>query len=313
MSRSAVIFPGQGSQAPGMGREVATHSSRAQAVFDQANELLGFDLAGVCFEGPAGQLEQTDIQQPAIFVTSVAIWEAFLDRGGSRDTFSWAAGLSLGEYTALHVAGAVSFEDALRLVRRRGQLMQEASDACASGMVSLIGADEEKANALCDQTRGSGVLVPANFNCPGQIVVSGSQDACTRAIEQASEVGCKAVALPVAGAFHSPLMQPAADGLAAVLAETSFTTPAMAVIANVNARAHEGGETTRDWLRRQVTEPVLWQRCIENMIAAGAGRFYEVGPGRVLTGLMRKINRKVSAVNVSTLDSIDVALSTLTG
>lgn len=313
MGQTAIIFPGQGSQSVGMGQDVASHSPRARAVFDRANEQLGFDIAEVCFEGPAERLEQTDIQQPAIFVTSIAIWEAFLGKGGRRECFSFAGGLSLGEYTALHVAGAVSFEDALRLVRRRGQLMQEASDASASGMVSLIGIDEKKANALCELARGDGVLVAANFNCPSQIVLSGSRDACARAIEQASTVGCRAVALPVAGAFHSPLMQPAADGLAAVLAETSFTTPAIPVIANINAQPHEGGERTRDWLRRQVTEPVLWQRCIEGIIEAGADRFFEVGPGRVLTGLMRKINRKVSAVNVSTVDSMNAALVTLTG
>jgi len=311
MGQTAIIFPGQGSQTVGMGKDVAAQSRRARAIFDRANEQLDFDIARLCFEGPAEQLEQTDIQQPAIFVTSVALWEAMLENGGKLDAFSWAAGLSLGEYTALHVAGAVSFADALRLVRRRGQLMQEASEAAASGMVSLIGADEAKANELCDRARGGGVLVPANFNCPGQIVLSGSQDACARAVEQASTVGCRAVALAVAGAFHSPLMQPAADGLAAVLAETNFTRPTIPVIANINARAHGGGEQTRDWLRRQLMEPVLWQRCIETMVEAGADRFCEVGPSRVLTGLMRKINRKVTAMNVSTADSVDTALGTL--
>jgi len=234
-----------------------------------------------------------------------------LEKGGRLDAFSWAAGLSLGEYTALHVAGAASFADALRLVRRRGQLMQEASEASASGMVSLIGGDKAKADELCERARGDGVLVPANFNCPGQIVLSGSQDACARAVEHASTVGCRALALPVAGAFHSPLMQPAAEGLAAVLAETDFATPTIPVIANVNAKAHEGGEQTRDWLRRQLMEPVLWQRCIETMIEAGTDRFCEVGPGRVLSGLMRKINRKMTAINASTADSVDAALSAL--
>ena len=304
MAHAAIIFPGQGSQSVGMGRDVASQSRRAQAVFDRANQQLGFDIARLCFEGPAEQLEQTDIQQPAIFVASVAIWEALLEQGGRRDWFSWAGGLSLGEYTALHVAGAVGFEDALRLVRRRGQLMQEASAASPSEMVSLIGADETAARELCERVRGGDVLVPANFNCPGQIVLSGSRDACARALKQASEVGCRAVALPVAGAFHSPLMEPAAKGLSPVLSETGFTTPAMSVIANVSAEKHQDPEGIRESLRRQVTEPVLWQRCIERMIEAGVDRFLEVGPGRVLTGLMRKINRKVSAVSVNTVESI---------
>jgi len=308
MTQQAVIFPGQGAQGVGMGRDAAERSVRARAVFDRANDVLGFDIAKLCFEGPPEKLEQTDIQQPAIFVTSVALWEAFVEAGGRRESFAWAGGLSLGEYTALHVAGAVSFEDALRLVRRRGQLMQQAAVASPSGMVSLIGADEAAANALCDKARGDGVLAPANFNCPGQIVISGSQAACERALALSSEFGCRAVALSVAGAFHSPLMQPAADGLEPVLRETPFSTPSLSVIANVNAERHGQPAAIRDSLKRQVTQPVLWQRCVERMIEAGVGRFVEVGPGRVLTGLMRKINRDVKCVNVSTFDACATAL-----
>ncbi|MGD2108821.1 MAG: ACP S-malonyltransferase [Phycisphaerae bacterium] len=310
MGAAAIIFPGQGSQVIGMGKDVAAASTRGRAVFDRANEQLGFDIGRICFEGPAEQLEKTDIQQPAIFVTSVAIWEAFVEKGGRIDSFKWTGGLSLGEYTALHVAGAVGFDDALRLVRRRGELMQQASE---SGMVSLIGADEEKATALCERARGDGVLVEANFNCPGQIVLSGNLDACARAVEQASAVGCRAVSLPVAGAFHSPLMEPAAEGLHRVLGEIEFSAPVIPVIANVNAEAHPGGQATRDWLRRQLMEPVRWQRGIERMIAGGAERFFEFGPGRVLTGLMRKIDRKVKAVNVSTIAGVEEAVAALCG
>ena len=312
MGDAAVIFPGQGAQAVGMGRDVAEFSAKARAVFDRANDLLDIDLAGVCFDGPADQLERTDIQQPAIFVASVAIWEAFLDAGGRREAFSWAAGLSLGEYTALHVSGSLGFEDALRLVRRRGQLMQEASAAVPSGMVSLVGADQAAARALCDQAREGEVLGPANFNCPGQIVISGGKRACERAVALASQLGYRAVALPVAGAFHSPLMETAATGLWPVLKETSFIpSSGMVVVANVDAGTHVEEAAIRESLRRQVTQPVLWQRCIERMIEEGACRFYEVGPGRVLTGLMRKINRKVLAINVSTRDSITSAVATL--
>ncbi len=312
MSHLAVIFPGQGAQSVGMGRDVAEASEAAHSVFDRADELLGFDLARLCFEGPADELEKTDIQQPAIFVASVAIWEAFIEAGGRRDSFSWTGGLSLGEYTALYVAGAVGFDDALRLVRRRGQLMQEASLASPSGMVTLIGADEASARTLCDHAREDEVLAPANFNCPGQIVISGSKDACERAMNLASKMGCRAVALAVAGAFHSPLMEPAARGLESVLAETHFTTPALAVISNVGAEKHGEPAGIRVALRRQLTQPVVWQRCIERMIEEGATRFVEIGPGRVLTGLMRKINRKVPIVNVSTTDSIAEVLAAVT-
>lgn len=293
-----------------MGREVAESSPRARSVFDRAGDLLGFDVAGLCFNGPAEKLEKTDIQQPTIFVVGVAIWEAYLEAGGRRDAFSWTGGLSLGEYTALHIAGALSFEDALRLVRRRGQLMQEASLASPSGMVSLVGADEASARALCERARQNEVLAPANFNCPGQIVVSGNLGACERAVELAVEFGCRAVALPVAGAFHSPLMEPAGKGLEGVLKETAFTSPALPVISNVDAERHGVPGAIRDALRRQVTQPVLWQRCIERMIAEGVTRFVEIGPGRVLTGLMRKIDRRLPIVNVSTADSIAKAIAT---
>ena len=309
MGKAAVLFPGQGSQSVGMGRDVAESSAAARAVFNRANDVLGFDLARVCFDGPAAELERTDVQQPAIFVTSVAIWKAWVEGGTPRDSFTHCGGLSLGEYTALHVAGAVSFEDALRLVRRRGELMQQAAVASPSGMVSLVGADEAAARALCERARGGDVLAPANFNCPGQIVIAGSRSACERAVALAGEFQCRAVPLAVAGAFHSPLMQSAADGLEPVLEQTRFTTPRMKVIANVDAEYHRDPGSIRDSLRRQVTQPVLWQRCVERMIEDGVGQFVEIGPGRILTGLMRKINRNVPCANVSTAESIASALA----
>jgi [acyl-carrier-protein] S-malonyltransferase len=292
-----------------MGRSAAEESGRARAVFDRAGELLGFDVADVCFNGPAEELERTDIQQPAIFVASVAVWEAYIEAGGQLDTYSWTAGLSLGEYAALHIAGAVGFDDALRLVMRRGQLMQEASLASPSGMVSLVGADEPTAIALCARARGTDILGPANFNCPGQIVISGSRAACDRAVELAAEFGCRAVALPVAGAFHSQLMEPAARGLESVLRETTFSEPVIPVISNVNAQPHGGPAAIRDALKRQVTQPVLWQRCVERMMAEGATHFVEIGPGRVLTGLMRKINRKMPITNVGDMASVTALIA----
>jgi len=305
---TAVVFPGQGSQAVGMGRDVASACAKAREVYDRANKILGFDVAKICFDGPAAVLERTDVQQPAIFVTSVAIWEAWQEAGAPLESVTHCGGLSLGEYTALHVAGAVSFEDALRLVRRRGDLMQQAAVASPSGMVSLVGADEATARALCERARGSDVLAPANFNCPGQIVIAGSRSACERAVALAGEFQCRAVPLAVAGAFHSPLMQSAADGLDPVLEQTRFTTPRMKVIANVNAEYYRDPGSIRDLLHRQVTQPVLWQRCIERIIEDGVGQFVEIGPGRILTGLMRKINRNVPCANVSTAESIASAL-----
>lgn len=299
-----MLFPGQGAQAVGMGKDVAAASAAARAVFERANAVLGFDLTTLCFEGPADQLERTDIQQPAIFVTSAALWEALQERGASIDRFAAAGGLSLGEYTALWAAGALSFEDALKLVHERGRLMQAAALATPSGMVSLIGADEAAAKALCERRRPDEVLVTANFNCPGQIVLSGSKAACERAVVMAEEVGCRAVALPVAGAFHSPIMGPAADGLSQVLMRTNLAVPRIPVVANVNAGYHAGAEGIRESLTRQLTQPVLWQRCVERMIEDGVQQFVEVGPGRVLTGLLRKINRSVKGVAVGTMEAV---------
>lgn len=307
MSRTAIIFPGQGSQMVGMGRDVYASSPAARSVFVRANQVLGFDLAALCFEGPAERLERTDIQQPAILVVGVALWEAMREAGATRHSLSFAGGLSLGEYTALQVAGSLDFEDAVRLVALRGRLMQEAAVASPSGMVSLMGADEVSANALCAAVRNDEVLVPANFNCPGQIVISGHHGACQRAVEHAEEMGLRAVALPVAGAFHSPLMQSAADALGAALEKVAFHPGKIPVIANVDADYHQDAAAIRDSLRRQVTHPVLWQKSMERLITDGAERFVEVGPGRVLTGLMRKINRRAEMINVNTVESIAAA------
>lgn len=287
-----------------MGRDVFEASPRAKAVYQRANAVLGFDLANLCFQGPAEKLARTDFQQPAIFVTSVAIWEAFVESGRGRGQFAFAGGLSLGEYSALHVAGALDFDDALRLVYTRGQLMQKAATAVPSAMVSLIGADERAAAALCHRAREGEVLAPANFNCPGQVVISGSKAACGRAVELAAGFDCKAVLLPVAGAFHSTLMEPAAAGLWQSLQQTELRPPRLKVISNVTADYHTESDKIRASLRSQLTMPVLWQRCVERMIVDGADRFLEVGPGRVLTGLMRKIDRRVEAVNLSTMQSL---------
>ncbi len=289
-----------------MGRDFAEASTEAANIFKRADDALGFKVSRICFEGPESELTRTDIQQPAIFVTSVAIWRALLERGESPDELlGAAAGLSLGEYTALYAAGAVSFEDALELVRRRGELMQEAASAVASGMVSIVGGDEQQVRALCDEAAQGDVLVPANFNCSGQIVISGSEAACHRAVELASKHGVRAVMLKVAGAFHSPLMASAADRLRSKLDETCFTTPRCPVLANVSAEPHGDAESIREALCRQLTHAVRWQDSMEKLIEQGYDRFMEIGPGRVLTGLLRKINRRAKTVNVSTLDALN--------
>lgn len=308
MTQYAVIFPGQGSQSVGMGKDVAASSEAAAAVFRRADEIVGFELSRSCFEGPESELARTDIQQPAIFVTSVAIWRALIDRGASEEALLGAtAGLSLGEYTALHVAGCLEFDDALRLVRRRGELMQEAAESSPGAMVSIIGGAPAAVEALCVDAAEGEVLGTANFNCPGQIVISGTRPACERAVARASKHGVRAILLKVAGAFHSSLMTHAAEELGAVLSTSQVSSPsACPVMANVDARAHLDAESVREKLRLQMTHAVRWQETIEHLIERGFDCFVEVGPGRVLTGLMRKINRGVRAVNVSTADGLDI-------
>jgi [acyl-carrier-protein] S-malonyltransferase len=296
----AAIFPGQGAQRVGMGRDVAEQHAAARETFAQADAVLGLKLSDLCFEGPPERLNATDVQQPAIFTTSVALYRAAGEARRFRENqFGLMGGLSLGEYTALHLAGALQFEDALRLVHRRGQLMQEASEASPGGMVSLMGLDEEKVLALCERVRDKGRLGPANFNCPGQVVVSGDLGACEAAAAAAEEFGGRAVPLQVAGAFHSELMRPAAERLREALDATEFHPPRVRVVANVDAEYHAGSDAMRESLFRQVFNPVRWQACVERMIADGASRFFEIGPNRVLTGLNRKINRQVRTVNVS--------------
>src|SRR3954451_9429975 len=241
MSQSTFILcPGQGAQVVGMGKDYFESSPVARDVFETANRVLGWDLAAVCFNGPEDRLNPTDVSQPAIYVTSVASFPAARDTGVIDPAAVTAyAGLSLGEYTALHLAGVFSFEDGLRLVAARGRYMQEAAVATPSGMVAVLGADKAAVAKLCDEAAGSEVLVAANYNAPGQIVVSGSQAACERALKAAEAAGFKATALKVAGAFHSPLMQPAADRMRQELDSVAFHKNAAVVYSNVTGRPHE--------------------------------------------------------------------------
>ena len=306
MSKTAIIFPGQGAQKVGMGQDFAEASQAARRVFDQADQILGFPLADLCFNGPADRLNATDMSQPAIFVTSVAIYRALEDAGRIADLAPQAmAGLSLGEYTALHLAGWINFDQALRLVAQRGSLMQAAAEQNPGGMVSIMGLGEQEVRDLCHQAADGQPLGPANFNCPQQIVISGAKEACDRAVALAEQAGARAAPLTVAGAFHSPLMEPAVEGLKTALRNVPIQAGRIAVVSNVYADYHADSDGVRDLLCEQVARPVRWQASVQRLIAQGFDRFVEIGPGRVLTGLMRKIDRAVTALNFSNAASLE--------
>jgi [acyl-carrier-protein] S-malonyltransferase len=283
--KTAFLFPGQGAQTVGMGKDVAAAYPAAANLYKKANEVLGYDLAGICFEGPAQRLDRTDISQPAIFVTSIAILESLKAGPGSRISPEVTAGLSLGEYTALYAAGLMGFEEALLLVQERGKAMQAAAEAAEGEL-----------------------LLPVNFNCPGQIVISGTTAACKRAEKLADKYGAiKAVPLSVAGAFHTEMMVPAAEQLKKALEKTSIQDPSdIKVIANISAEYYSNAGQIKEGLTRQLIQPILWQKCMERLISEGVEKFYEIGPGRVLTGLMKRINRKTKVTNISTADTLNM-------
>jgi [acyl-carrier-protein] S-malonyltransferase len=289
-----ILCPGQGAQAVGMGKSFFEGSAVARSVFESANSFLGFDLASICFSGPDERLNQTDISQPAIYVTGVASFRAAVEEGAfEAGGVAAYAGLSLGEYTALHLAGAFSFEDGLRLVGMRGKLMQQAAVATPSGMVAIVGADEPAVAGICERASQGQVLVAANFNAPGQIVVSGALEACDRAATMAETEGFKSTRLVVAGAFHSPLMQSAADRMKEELQKANIKQPAVPVYSNVTAEIHGQADSIRRLLVDQIVSPVRWAQTMAKIMGAGEGRFIELAPGRTLAGLARRINRKL--------------------
>jgi [acyl-carrier-protein] S-malonyltransferase len=294
-----ILCPGQGAQAVGMGRAWFEASAAARRTFEQADVLLGDSLGAplseLCFEGPSERLNDTDVSQPAIYVCSVACYHGLAEREEGLAVAA-AAGLSLGEYTALHLAGAFGFEEGLRLVARRGRLMQGAARASEGGMVAIVGADEEQAETICRAAldrAGGGVLVPANHNAPGQIVLSGSAEACRAAVDAATDSGFRATQLAVAGAFHSELMASAAEGMREALAAGDLRPPAVPVWSNVTAAPHDphDPELLRRRLVEQIVSPVRWSQTCRGLIAAGRMEFDEVAPGNVLRGLMRRIDR----------------------
>lgn len=298
MTNTIFLCPGQGAQTVGMAHAWTTTSPAAKAVFDEADSILadalGAPLSTLCFEGPADTLNRTDISQPAIYTASIASYRALVEQQGEF-TIAATAGLSLGEYTALCIAGAFSFADGLKLVALRGRAMQDAAEAVPSSMVALIGADEDKANALCDAARENDILVAANFNAPGQVVISGSAAACDRAETLAPDHSLRATRLQVAGAFHSPIMQPAADRLREALASTDINAPTCPVAANVTGTTHEANpDSIRERLVDQLTSPVRWAANCEHLAATHTDAdWHELAPGKSLSGMMRRINKAI--------------------
>lgn len=303
---TAFLFPGQGSQAPGMGADLYDASPEARAVFDEADAVLGFALTERMFGEDAEVLKPTEITQPALYTHSLAADAALAARGLRPDL---AAGHSLGEWSALAAAGAFSFADGLRAVRRRGELMAQAGDVRPGAMSAVLGLDAAALEQVCDAASdaGEGVVVPANYNDPGQVVISGDGPAVERAGALASEAGArKVVSLPVSGAFHSPLMAFAKDGLAETLADLTIVAPRCPVVLNVTAAPTTDPETIRAKLLEQLTAPVRWAQSVEAMAAAGAARFVEVGSGKVLSGLVRRtLGRDAETAQAGTAANLD--------
>ena len=306
--KTAFLFPGQGAQLVGMGADFARSFRVADEVFRNANDILGFDLAKLCFEGPADELNTTTISQPAIFATSAAILQVLKTTTATKDLRpDVTAGLSLGEYTALYAAGLLTFQDALTLVYKRGQAMQAAADATDGAMLSVMGLDNERIARLCAEARQGELLEPVNFNCPGQVVLSGTRASCRRAEQLAPKYDAiKAVPLAVAGAFHTEMMATAAESLGQALAGVQIADPnGVKIIANINAEYYDSSRAIAEGLTLQLTSPILWQSCMERLLADGVEEFYEIGPGRVLTGLMRRIKRKAKVTNLSTAEALN--------
>lgn len=300
MAKTALLFAGQGAQVVGMGRDLAEAHPTAKSLFAEADEALGYALSEICFSGPEEELVRTEHAQPAIYLVGWIALQLLREQAPSI-SFEATAGLSLGEFTALAAADAIGFEDGLRVVRRRGKLMQEACEASSGGMAAIVGLDEEAVRGVCEQ---AGVSL-ANLNCPGQIVLSGDADKMDAACEAAKAAGAKrAIPLPVAGAYHSPLMQPSQAGLAEALAKVELREPAVPVYSNVTGEAHAGAASIAGTMVDQVTSSVRWEACIRAMIADGVTRFIELGPGTALTGFMRRIDRGLEVLNVADNDSL---------
>ncbi len=292
----AYVFPGQGAQYSGMGKDLYESSAEAKELFGEADSILGFRITDIMFEGSAEDLKQTKVTQPAIFLHSVLLAKTL--KNFSPDM---VAGHSLGEFSALTAAGALTFEDGLILVSKRALAMQKACEAEPSAMAAIVGLDDETVEEVCNSI--DEIVVPANYNCPGQLVISGSVEVIDKACEILLEKGARrALKLPVGGAFHSPFMEPAREELAAAIEQTKFAVPVCPVFQNVNAQAVTNPEEIKQNLIAQLTAPVRWTQTVKNMIAAGAVSFTEIGPGKVLQGLVKKIDRNIETFGIDRLE-----------
>lgn len=300
MTKTAVLFPGQGAQHVGMCKTIVERVPAAADLFARAAEILGFDLAGLCFEGPKEELDATNNSQPALFVSSLAALEMVKsEQPEVLEDVAMTAGLSLGEYTALVFSGAMSFEEGLRVVKRRGEAMQAAAEATPSGMASILLLEPEKVQEICDEASSVGQLSIANYLCPGNLVVSGSIAARDKAVELAEAAGGRAIVLSVAGAFHTSIMEPADRQVGEVLASVEVSPPKVPVVSNVDARTHDGPDEIRELLVKQVLSPVRWEESMRLMLDSGVEQFYEIGPGKVLKGLLKRIARKTPCTTIN--------------
>jgi [acyl-carrier-protein] S-malonyltransferase len=311
MGKVAFVFPGQASQYPGMGKELADKYPSARTVFEEADHALGFSISKMCFEGSEEDLKQTANTQPAILTCSVAIYRVVAERGLTPD---FVAGHILGEYSALVAAGSIKFSDAVQVVRQRGKYMQEAVPAGQGAMAAIMGLSPAVVADACKRASENEVCAPANLNSPEQTVISGNAGAVKRAVEIASQLGAKrAVMLAVSAPFHSALMMPAQEKLAADLGKITFSDLRVPLITNVDADTETSGEEARDALIRQVSMPVRWEESMRTLIDEGVNTFVEVGPGRVLTGLLRQIERSVATLNVEDEKSLAATMEKVAG
>jgi [acyl-carrier-protein] S-malonyltransferase len=310
MSKMALLFPGQGSQQIGMGKELAEMYPICAATFNEANQALGENFSELIFNGEEEDLKRTENTQPALLTTSIAIWQILREKNIQVD---FAAGHSLGEYSALVASEAMSFQDAVKVVRQRGKLMEAAVPTGKGTMAAILGMERERLTDVTKQaSEEAGAVQPANYNCPGQIVISGTVDGVERAIELAKEAGAKrAMLLSVSGPFHSSLMKPASEEMMKELAKITFNKPKISVIANVTAKPIESVEQISKLLIEQIYSPVLWEDTINRLVADGVDTFIEVGPGKVLSGLVKKVSRKATVLPVFDQASLDKAMITL--
>lgn len=306
-TKTALIFAGQGAQVVGMGRDLAEKFPTAKSWFERANDVLGYDLTSICFNGPEAELTKTEHAQPGIFLVSWVAFQLLKEQAPSLG-FEATAGLSLGEFTALTAAGAMTFEDGLRVVRQRGRFMQEACELTRGGMAAIIGLEEAPTREVCAQ---AGVVL-ANLNSPGQLVISGEAGKIAQACELAKAKGARrALPLPVAGAYHSPLMASAQPKLDAELGAATLRTPLVPVISNVTAQPHEAAQTIRARLVEQVTSSVQWEQSMRYLLAQGFTRFIELGPGTALTGFMKRIDKAAQSLNIADVASLEATAAAL--